>query len=652
MHANSMQQRALTMALVAVFAAVTWCGQGHAARRDAEPNPPSPSGPLFEGPGESHLFGLHRILSFRADSANSTGPYSAPGDEGPWMDLVKGEAAGLYNFRGDLCSGWQGDGVGSPWRLNFSGEPGLAERVTIPAGSVPELQSLRPVTASMWFKTSFDGPSDRYQYLLEWVEHPDPPTEGLGMSIAIHQGQLIVYLAPWVPVAKVEPNTWYHVAVAKDSGTVRIYVNGERVYEGDQSHLGIQESEIVLGASTFRSFEGYGYPYNYGDYFAGSIGQFELWDGIFDDEQAREVYGADRRLYPPEPTPPALEQIVSLRADRANGAGPVAGVGSPWVDLAGAPQAATLRNFEGDATSGWQGDGTVASPYRLQFDGVDDVATIAPGSVAELQSTSALTVQMWFKAPGNSASSQYQYLIEWLQAFGLGEGMSVAVQEGSLRVFLGTPLFWAPVAAVEPDTWHHIGVAKEPGEVRIYVDGDRVLTAPTPNFGHQTSEIALGGSTWRGPGGYGDFFGGAIAELGIWQGAMQDSEARATFEADRLLYQPQATEGVSKDQPRRQGLAAEQVLSGRAGGLSLARPSPGPAPREVIVSFTLPTGRAATLDLVDVAGRSVRRHEVGSLGPGSHTVSLGEAGSLPAGVYWLRLAQDGRWVSRRATVLH
>ena len=41
------------------------------------------------------------------------------------------------------------------------------------------------------------------------------------------------------------------VAVAKDTGLVRIYVNGERVYEGNHSHLGIQESEIVLGASTF-----------------------------------------------------------------------------------------------------------------------------------------------------------------------------------------------------------------------------------------------------------------------------------------------------------------------------------------------------------------------------------------------------------------
>ena len=649
MHANSMQQRALTMALVAVVTAAVLCGQGHAARRDAEPNPPSSDTP-FEAPRVTHLAGLHRIVSLRADSANATGAYSAPGAQGPWKDLVQGDAAGLFNFRGDLCSGWEGDGVTSPRRLDFTGEPGITERVTIPAGSVPELQSPHAVTASMWFKTSFDGPSDRYQYLLEWVQHPDPPTEGLGMAIAIHQGELIVYLAPWVPVAKVEPNTWYHVSVAKDTDLVRIYVNGERVYEGNHSHLGIQESEIVLGASTFRTFEGYGFPYNYGDFFSGSISQFELWDGTLDDDQAREVYDADRSLYRSSPRP-SLQQIVSLRADRANGTGPVAGSGSPWVDLAGAPNVATLRNFNGDATSGWQGNGTPASPYRLQFDGLDDIAAIPPASVAELQNTSAFTVQMWFRAPANSASSQYQYLIEWLQAFGWDDGVGIAVQEGALRAYLGTPLFWAPVAPVEPDAWYHFAVTKEPGEARVYVNGDRVLTAPTPNFGHQTSEIVLGASTWRGPGNYADFFGGSIAQLGIWQGAMSDSDVRDAFLADRPRYQPQATDAVSHDLPRRRGIA-EQVISGRTPALSLAALPSSPAPRELVVAFTLPSSRPATLDLVDVAGRNVRRHEVGSLGPGSHTVSLGEAGSFPAGVYWLRLAQDGRWVSRRATVLH
>ena len=32
---------------------------------------------------------------------------------------------------------------------------------------------------------------------------------------------------------------------------------------------------------------------------------------------------------------------------------------------------------------------------------------------------------------------------------------------------------------MEPDAWYHFAVTKEPGEARVYVNGDRVLTAPT-----------------------------------------------------------------------------------------------------------------------------------------------------------------------------
>jgi hypothetical protein len=57
-------------------------------------------------------------------------------------------------------------------------------------------------------------------------------------------------------------------------------------------------------------------------------------------------------------------------------------------------------------------------------------------------------------------------------------------------------------------------------------------------------------------------------------------------------------------------------------------------------SFTveLPSGDPATLALFDVAGRQVWSQAVGSLGPGSHEVSAGDA-PLQPGLYFARLTQ-------------
>jgi hypothetical protein len=69
---------------------------------------------------------------------------------------------------------------------------------------------------------------------------------------------------------------------------------------------------------------------------------------------------------------------------------------------------------------------------------------------------------------------------------------------------------------------------------------------------------------------------------------------------------------------------------------------PNPAVREVRVAFSLPDDRPATLELLDLAGRRVRFQAVGSNGPGRHVISLGPTGSLPSGVYLVRLERDGR----------
>jgi hypothetical protein len=60
---------------------------------------------------------------------------------------------------------------------------------------------------------------------------------------------------------------------------------------------------------------------------------------------------------------------------------------------------------------------------------------------------------------------------------------------------------------------------------------------------------------------------------------------------------------------------------------------------DVTIRFTLPTAETAQLELFDVRGRRLARHEVGSRGAGQHAVNLVTRRSLAPGVYLVRLAQ-------------
>ncbi|MGH7729737.1 MAG: hypothetical protein ACRENJ_00625, partial [Candidatus Eiseniibacteriota bacterium] len=60
--------------------------------------------------------------------------------------------------------------------------------------------------------------------------------------------------------------------------------------------------------------------------------------------------------------------------------------------------------------------------------------------------------------------------------------------------------------------------------------------------------------------------------------------------------------------------------------------------------------QGAWIEIVDPAGRLRVRREVGSLGPGSHRVTI-EAGKPPAGIYFLRLICGGEIRTTRLCLL-
>ena len=79
------------------------------------------------------------------------------------------------------------------------------------------------------------------------------------------------------------------------------------------------------------------------------------------------------------------------------------------------------------------------------------------------------------------------------------------------------------------------------------------------------------------------------------------------------------------------------------------RPNPARG-QDLNVQFVLPSNAPAKLAVFDIAGRRVAETEVGSLGPGRHTLNLAAGARLASGMYAIRLTQGGKTQSVRVAV--
>jgi hypothetical protein len=85
--------------------------------------------------------------------------------------------------------------------------------------------------------------------------------------------------------------------------------------------------------------------------------------------------------------------------------------------------------------------------------------------------------------------------------------------------------------------------------------------------------------------------------------------------------------------------------------LMLEGARPNPSHGELLASLSLASRGVASLELLDVGGRRWAGREVGSLGAGRHLVRLDASGERPpAGLYFLRLTQDGRALTTKVAI--
>jgi hypothetical protein len=72
---------------------------------------------------------------------------------------------------------------------------------------------------------------------------------------------------------------------------------------------------------------------------------------------------------------------------------------------------------------------------------------------------------------------------------------------------------------------------------------------------------------------------------------------------------------------------------------------------DLAVAFELASDAPARLELLDIAGRRVLSRDLAGLGGGGHVLALARSASRPAaGLYFLRLTQAGRALTRRVVI--
>jgi len=86
-------------------------------------------------------------------------------------------------------------------------------------------------------------------------------------------------------------------------------------------------------------------------------------------------------------------------------------------------------------------------------------------------------------------------------------------------------------------------------------------------------------------------------------------------------------------------------------GLRLSRHGSNPITGDVAVEYALPTAGPASLELLDVGGRLVRRARADGEGAGTRTLTLARRAELDPGVYFVRLRHAGAERSLRLVVL-
>ncbi len=352
-----------------------------------------------------------------------------------------------------------------------------------------------------------------------------------------------------------QPGRWYHVALVRVSGELKIHVDGRDVAVNSDAASGRDvdnDQPLVIG------------NHAWGPAFPGLIDEVRVWSralGVTEiqDQSLHQLAGNEPGLVLYLP----FDEGSGAAANDVTGNGLVASLGngntaqSPvWTNEPAPVQAiattvmnqdvtVTLPGTDGDGdplaafVTGWPAhgllfqtaDGVTRSAsllgeagHALRFDGVNDSVRI--GDDPRLVMSNAFTVATWMRPEGTGNGGK--------QSGGIlvnkeGEYEVARYADGTIRWAIANSdpgWFFISSDFVAPlGQWTHIAVTYDGSRVVTYADGTLVkeqsASGAIDDFLTRENEFWIGGRS-----GQPEFFDGLIDDVGIWNRALSAAEVR------------------------------------------------------------------------------------------------------------------------------
>lgn len=310
--------------------------------------------------------------------------------------------------------------------------------------------------------------------------------------------------------ATIKTGEWVHVAISREQGSVRYYINGSEV-------AFVESDKIVLGdTSTKAPTLGYceygGENYNYLD---GSIGDVRLWS-----------------------TTRTAEQIQEDMFTEATGS--EEGLISHWgLD----EQAGTV--FWDSASTG--NHGTIAGNTGLSWtegsmlnEGLEFNEVGAKVQLSQASGTVPQTVEAWIRLDKDSVASRTGIISAFTGPY------TADAQKGDWALFTGANgnLWWyeknangqystAKGATIKTGEWTHVAITRDEGIIKYYINGKEEASVESAKIvlGETSSKVPTLGYCEYGGENY-NYLDGALGDVRLWSTTRTAEQIRADMYAE------------------------------------------------------------------------------------------------------------------------
>jgi hypothetical protein len=269
--------------------------------------------------------------------------------------------------------------------------------------------------------------------------------------------------------SNVKPNVWYHIAISRRAGSLRLFSNGVLT--------------TTIASSTAGMYRSVLYPMLVG---AGPGGVNPL-NGYISNLRILRGAGLYSNSFAPPTTPTTTLASSALTLNFRN-AGIYDGIGDNIFETIGDSALSTVQKKNGNSS--------------MYFDGTGDYLTAVNPNLA--WGTGDFTVEFWIYSADVSGASQRGQLQTSTTAGGLSTGYTtgVTILQGSNRAFGaltgGLIVIVAGVnvgsnsAVVTTNTWTHVAIARVSGTATLYINGTSV-DSRVASGSITATNIAIGG---------------------------------------------------------------------------------------------------------------------------------------------------------------